>query len=364
MKIKELLPSLRIHGRTSYDEKLEALFCNWSCSGFSFGFKGREVKVKVLALSNQIPPMPNMPTPPPDWPCIGLVVDNDKLINRQEIKENKWVTLFNSTKIEKHELRVMKVSENARGKLGILEIDVDGEIYPINNNKPRIEIVGDSITCGFGNEAPDSSLEFKTIEENGWDAYGALAARELGYDFSLICESGIQAIKPEHPLFEMHAMEDIYEYTDELCDVQLNKEKEKWNFKDNHNDIVVINLGTNDNNSIRFYRDFSDIDTMENWFAIRYKEFIKQIRKLNGPNTYICCSLGPMDQYLYHRIKDVVKEIKEETNDNKICCFEYVPINNILEGYGALGHPSKKTHIRMGKELANYIRKFVGVNNE
>ena len=30
------------------------------------------------------------------------------------------------------------------------------------------------------------------------------------------------------------------------------------------------------------------------------------------------------------------------------------------EGYGAMGHPSAKTHARMGKELANYIRKFTG----
>ena len=35
MKIRELLPLVKIHGRTIYDEEKEALFCNWSLSGFT-----------------------------------------------------------------------------------------------------------------------------------------------------------------------------------------------------------------------------------------------------------------------------------------------------------------------------------------
>ena len=31
----------------------------------------------------------------------------------------------------------------------------------------------------------------------------------------------------------------------------------------------------------------------------------------------------------------------------------------MVEGYGAAGHPSLKTNKRMGKELVNYIRKYV-----
>ena len=40
--------------------------------------------------------------------------------------------------------------------------------------------------------------------------------------------------------------------------------------------------------------------------------------------------------------------------------IEYIPLNVMMEGIGAAGHPSAKTHVRMGKELANYIRKFLG----
>ena len=58
--------------------------------------------------------------------------------------------------------------------------------------------------------------------------------------------------------------------------------------------------------------------------------------------------------------EDCIKIVKQETGDENICCFEFIPINIMFEGYGAMGHPSAKTHARMGKELANYIRKFTG----
>lgn len=359
MKIRELLPLVKIHGRTIYDEEKEALFINWSLSGFTMKFTGKKLRLKVLAMSDQIPGLPGMPTPPADWPCIGAA-EAEELFYRHECTEaEQWVDILNAQEAAERVIRILKVSENARGKLGIAEVECDGEVLKYEDKRPLIEIVGDSITCGFGNEAPNNAFEFKTSEENGWITYGALAARELGYDLNMICESGIAAARAEHPLFEAHAMEDIYEYTDELYEKKVGHDLQKWDFEKNHNDIVVINLGTNDSTPIRFYRDFNQIESMENWFHKRYKAFVEKVRALNGPDTFICCTLGSMDYYLYHHIRDVVEEVKKETGDEKICCFEYIPINMMFEGYGAAGHPSAKTHARMGKELANYLRKFV-----
>ena len=361
MKIKELLPLVKLHGRTIYDEEKQALFANWTCSGFTVGVTGKYLKIKAVAMSDQIAGFPGMPTPPADWPCVGAVI-NDELTFRHELHntEPEWITLWESEETQTLDIRIIKLSENARGKLGILEAETDGEFHEYKDNKKTMELVGDSITCGFGIEAPNGAFQFHTSEENGWITYGALAGRELGYEFSMICESGINAAKPEHPFIPMHAMEDIYMYTDELYDTKTGREPEKWDFENHHTDIVVLNLGTNDNNPIKFYRNFDDIEPMENWFHNRYKEFVKMVRKYNGPETVIICSLGSIDTYLYHHIKEVVEELKDETGDDKLFCFEYIPLNTMMEGIGAAGHPSAKTHVRMGKELANYIRKFTG----
>ena len=95
MKIQELMPMLQIHGRTIYDDKKEALFCNWTCSGFTVGVEGSYLKVKVVAMYDLMPEMPNFPPAPPDWPCIGAVVDGE-LVGRTECRneEAEWVTLW------------------------------------------------------------------------------------------------------------------------------------------------------------------------------------------------------------------------------------------------------------------------------
>ena len=359
MKIKELLPLVKVHGRTIYDEEKEALFCNWTMSGITLKVTGKSLSVKVLALSDQIPGMPGMPAPPRDYPCIGAVVDGE-LICRHECKEGEQeILLWQAESETTAELQIVKISENARGKLGLLEVDSDGHFEKYECDKPRMEIIGDSITCGFGSEASNNSPEFHTSEENGFMAYGPQAARALGYDVSMVCESGIPAVVPEHPMFPIHGMEDIYAYTDELYDQRRGVTPEKWDFEKNHNDVVVINLDTNDSNPIRFYRHFEEIETMEKWFAKKYKEFVLQVRALNGPETYIVCALGSMDYYLYHHIRDIVEEIKKETGDQKICSFEFIPINVMFEGYGAMGHPSQKTHDRMARELVFCINKYV-----
>ena len=47
----------------------------------------------------------------------------------------------------------------------------------------------------------------------------------------------------------------------------------------------------------------------------------------------------------------------------EMALFDYrqlIGVNLITEGYGAVGHPSAKTHQRMGKELAERIRAICG----
>ena len=354
------MPLMNYQGRVFYDEKKEALFTNWTCSGFSFGFKGKSLKAKVVAIYDQVPDIFNQGEMPKDWPCIGVNLDGgEELINRTEVNQEEMeVVLFQADETETHEIKVVKLSENARGKIGFVELEYDGEIYKLEDKKKLLmEVIGDSITCGFGNEAENNGMVFRTSEENGWMSYGAIAARKLGVDISMICQSGISAVKPEHPMFEMSTMEDIYEYTDFFYQRRMNQDLVKAEL---HNDIVVINLGTNDSNPIRFYREFGEVEKMEVWFEERYYQFIKQIRQANGPDTVILAGLGSMDYYLYHRIVNAVKRYQDETHDEKIHCFEFVAINIMTEGYGAMGHPSMKTHIRMGNELAEVVKKYCG----
>jgi len=361
MKLNEFLPKLTLHGRTVVDDEKQALFFNWTCSGFTVKFTGKILKARMTVMGDDIPAIPGFPPNPTYYPFFGVVgEDGETLLSRTEVLEDGWFTVWEGEESCEHTLRVVKLSENSRGKLGLLELETDGEILQAPaNTKPTIEIVGDSITCAFGNEAPYNAFEFKTSEENGWMSYAAIAARELGYEFSLVSESGISATSPEHPLFPMHSMTDIYDLTDELYDVRRGVEPVKWDFAKYHNDIVVLNLGTNDCNPIRFCPNIEEVDSMEDYFRGQYRKFIEKVRASNGKDTVIACVLGPMDYYLYEKITEAVNEYIADTGDKNIVTFKFVGINMVTEGYGAAGHPSLKTHVRVGHELAVRLRQYV-----
>ncbi len=360
MQAKDILDKLQLHGRTIFDEARQALFFNWTCAGFTAVFNGSILKGRFVALGDKTPAFPGFPEPPADYPFFGVVADGGELERRTECKsEDEWFTLFEGEKGQ-HSVRVVKLSECARGKLGILELETDGELLTApKNDKPVIEVVGDSITCAFGNESPDNSFEFHTSEENGWMSYAAQAARELDCEWSLVCESGIAASQPENPMFPNHAMDDIYAFTDELYDKKRGVEPTPWDFEKHPSAVVVLNLGTNDATPIRFSQDPFIIDGLEDYFQKKFRGLIEQVRRLNGPDTLIVCSLGSMDYFLYDRIVAAVNEYKAATGDEKIFAFKYLPMNNMSEGSGAAGHPSMKSHIRMGKELAFRLRPYL-----
>ena len=365
MNAKDALPLLCLHGRTVFDDERQALFFNWTCSGFTVRFRGTTLRARLVALGDEAPTFPGMPPLPPVYPYFGVVADGAEAPERcQELTEpDAWVTLFEGVDGE-HSIRAVKLSEAARGKLGLLELETDGEIMPAPTEQvPRIEIVGDSITCGLGNRTTNGGFNVAPDEEDGWMSYGALAARELGCTWSIVAESGIEASRPEKPFFEKHGMDEIYAFTDVMYDSRRVATPAKWDFVAQPNDIVVLNLGTNDGNTIRFYpelgQSIDDVPRLEARFQDKYGRFLADVRALNGSETLIVCALGTMDYALWDRIVAAVEAYKAETGDEKVLLFKFVGINAMTEGIGAGGHPSVKTHVRMGHELAHLLRPYL-----
>lgn len=359
---QELKGLIKTHGRTFFDNGKKALFFNWTCSGFSVTFTGTVLRAKILAYSDQLLSPPHMPENPVDYPCIGTVGEDDTLIYRVKCSEGEaWYDVFEAADDGEHTIRIVKLSENMRGKTALLALETDGEIIKciVPEKGLKIEFVGDSITCGFGNEAPNRDCLFETSEENGWMTYGAICGRELDAEFNMISVSGISANASKYPMIPGKSMNDVYKYTDIYGDERLEKEPCLWEFAANRKDIVVVNLGTNDSGRMWSYKELSKADEEESWFCERYREFIEKLRRLNGPEAKIVCTLGPMDFYLYDKIEKAVNKYKEDTGDENIYSFKIIGVNLISEGFGAVSHPSLKTHARMGKELASRLKNLL-----
>lgn len=354
--ISDLDGCLNTYGRTFREPKEDILYFNWSGSTVEFQFTGTHLNVSFRAACGyEVEGMPNDPNAPkrPTWPWVGVFLDDMPMpIRKFRISSpNETWMLIQTQESQTHRIRITKLTENAKTTLGILAFTAEGTFQPVEKpQRKRMEIVGDSITCGYGNLVKESGRHFFDSDEDNWQAYGPMAARKLGMEYSCVSISGITAVRHEGWMMPW-AMEELYEYTDKVCMDTLGMEPQKWDFAANRNDYVVVNLGTNDCFAILFSPDEKELGQ----FQERYISFIENIRRVNGPDTQIVCALGTMNYYLYHDIAQAVETYRSRTGDENIHLLRFKPIHP-FDGLGADGHPSAETHVKMADELADFIR--------
>jgi len=353
LRFEEAAPYVQTLGRVYPDEVRKAIWLNWTCTGLRFTFTGRLLKADMLGIAGM-----NFGI---ELPYIGITVDGGtELTQRIRVDEGEnTYTLLETAKEERHTITIWKLSENARGKCAVRSLYTDGALQPVKTVEPalRLEFVGDSITCGYGNEASGRDAPFKPEEENGFMAFSAMTARILEAKFQCISVSGISvAVDPEGlKIPGLRGMEELYPYTDRLFE-ELSGEEffRPWDFARNPVDAVILNLGTNDVNAYKFT---NDIGKARGFFQTRYLAFLKTLRRCNGPGTYILCTLGPLDYYLYDEIRDIVEAYISQTGDRQVSCFKFGAVVQWSEGFGAVGHPSLKTHERMSRELSDELNR-------
>ena len=201
----------------------------------------------------------------------------------------------------------------------------------------------------------DANRMFYSVDENGWLAHPAVAARKLEAEFSVVSCSGI-AISEGIGKFEysLAPMSYYYPYCDRMAQELEDTDSHLilWDFENHIPDIIVLNLGTNDATVIDLN---GDTQAGIAKFEKDYYAFLQMLRQYNGNTPHIICALGSLDYFLYDSIQNVAKQFQKDYQDNKISCFKYGRVR-VNDGLGACRHPYVTTQIRMGEELAAYIK--------
>jgi hypothetical protein len=277
-------------------------------------------------------------------PRYAIYVDDNLLLDSKMSEKNKTIILLDNETEKNIKVKIILLSEAFFGCVGIKNIIAissypkDEIIKSTENKKYKIEFIGDSITCGYGNEAPAPNQLFDTKTQNFEKSYAYLSAKELDFDYSVICYSGCGIISTGNKMYEKYTKVNIIYY---------NKE---WDFDKYNSDIVVINLGTNDFGYISEFR----IDE----YCEKYAEFLKLVREKN-PNAFIICIIGMMGcedlLFLINRAIGLV-------DDDKIYAFLF-PEQRIQDGIGAQYHPNVVSHAKWGKLLAQIIKEVIDNNN-
>lgn len=329
-------------GRTM--EKEGMTYFNWTCSGFQFAFEADKVEAQLYARYTE-------ENGERLTPFIAVFLDDMetpyKII---ELKEGAhWYVLYEGEK-ERHRLRVLKRTEAQHAKNALMQVRAEGgNIFPCPcEERLRLEFIGDSITCGYGNESNCPEDGFRPVQENGWEAYAAKTARKLHAQFRMISVSGIGVYSSYTDVEKRNAdvlMKDVYGCTDYFMEREA-----EWNFENYQPDIIVICLGTNDFSYVQY-----NFEKYAPEFQKSYYELLQLVRKKNGAKPYILCCFGIMGEGLNHAIEETVQKFIEENGEQRMGILP-LKEQRIEDGRGGSFHPTIVTHEKMSDEVCKALK--------
>lgn len=330
-----------------YDGRIEKFADNkavlvGAASSVSFEFIGDSCSVSLQSVEDH----QNYVSIELDGNYIGRV-----RIEKGEIK-NYPIKASNGKKT--HHLSIYKATEAANG--GVLFAGTTAKLTKnsASKKKKKIELIGDSITCGYGNDLstiPCGSGDWYD-QHNGYWAYGPVLSRVLNVDFVLSSVSGYGMYRNWNDEHENEPnIPDVYE------NLYLNKDSSKPYDFAFQPDLVSICLGTN---------DLSDGDGKktrlpfnEEKYVSNYIDFIKTVYT-HAPNTRIILLSSPMvsgekNVTFIKCLKKVIQAFENDKTHKPIVLFEFKPMSPKGCGY----HPDIADDKVMADQLIPVFKKLL-----
>lgn len=244
-----------------------------------------------------------------------------------------------------HQVILQKRTEGEQGITTISEFITDGEFLQADAPKERvIEYIGDSYTCGYGTESPNTE-RFKPETENQNLTYACAVARYFDADQIVVAHSGMGIVRNYNSKFTDYCMPERYLQTfDGVKETQ-------WDAKSSSvkPGITVIYLGTND-----FSRGMQPAERL---FVKNYIKLLKEIKDNYGEGHPILCMTPKHDYLMFEYIRKVVdscglRNVHIMTLTNSV--------HNNVEDMGADGHPNYNGHRKIAYTVIPYISTITG----
>ena len=246
----------------------------------------------------------------------------------------------------KHRIVLFKRSEASFGtvRFGGFEISADGKLSAPAARIRKMLVIGDSITCGYGNEAAAPEEGNSVRNENGYMSYAAIAARTLDADLMMVCWSGRGLYRNLSPV------NDKVDTVPQLFEQTLPQDKTPlWDMSKFVPDVIAINLGTNDTGEQGGKGSLQKAD-----YVNAYVNFIKRLRTF-APESKIIISMGPMAAD--HPVKTWLPDVASQFDNVSVLIY---PKFSGREEVGGNGHPNVKKDQMMAEQLESQIREMTG----
>lgn len=250
-----------------------------------------------------------------------------------------------------HTITIRKMNRSYYGFLaaatvGIKNVTTDGVILDKPAEKElTIEVFGDSITNGDATYQD----EHYTSASFSWMGYVGEVARYFDADLKSCGISG-QGLLRSILADENGKYFNLFPPANNWAKLDESATTESYDHMANPADVVIINLGTNDNAA------FSSGQITSEDFYTEYLRFINEIHT-DCPNAIVVAALGAMGaEGLFPAIKQAVSTANSQAGETYAYFTQLANCNTITNGVGYdNSHPSQVAHKIYGQQLCELI---------
>ena len=335
-------------------EDNQSIYFAMSGSGVEFQYTGTECLVTLVGDDKATKASGQQPR-------FAIFLDQELIRTELLQQEEETFEVFAGKEERTVTIRIVKLSEALNSCMGIKYIIGDGakQTTPGSEKKHKIEIIGDSISAGYGLDGTMGE-NFSTATENVTKTYGYLLAESLNADYSIVAYSGygvFSGYTTDGTRQENKLLPPYYEslgFSNGYFSVGTKKIKPhtiKWDFSKFQPDLILINLGTNDQTYIQGKQK------LEASFQASYVNFLTNVREKN-PDSQILCIYGMMENTLYSSIEEAVETYQLTSNDQKISLFK-LPTHTEKDGYTVNLHPTAETNEKVKELLVKEVKSLM-----
>jgi hypothetical protein len=290
----------------------------------------------------------------------NVIIDGGTPIVLKTNNTDTLYTISTSLSDTDHTFELIKRTESSVGKCDFRGLKLgSGKALLSPSSRPtiRFEFIGDSYTCGYGNEVNipqggNPNTGFHSVNENNYNAWGAIATRSMNAEYVCTAASG-RGLYRNNTGSTSGTIPSVYDQiiTDQSSPV--------WDHNNYIPNVIVMHLGTND-----FYpvSQGSAIDSAA--FVSTYINFINKLRGYYPAACIICAVPNGLSDYYpegannYTHAKNFIKSIVDfmhTQGDNKVYNFIMTKQGTQGEAYGEDYHPSLQTHQIMASDLVTFV---------
>lgn len=300
--------------------------CQWSNSQVRIPFHGTDLQARIKTEENA---------------CFQVEVDGMPTTVLHPGKGEHLLDIARDLPAADHEIAIIKRTEAHTGVVQFLGFyaNIGGKLTKLQRMTRCIEVIGDSVVSGYGNEGRGPDEHYLPEHQNAYMSFGPIAGRELNAEVMVTSWSFYPELIAR------------YDQT-----VPFAKEEIKWDFTHQPDAIVVMVWVYGFNTG-----DPKDAEK----FMARCKPFVQQIRQHN-PQAVIYLATNPIitddwpkDGQLFTKMREAIQKLEAELSaegDAGISYLEFASQDNYHDGMGGDFCPTIKTHKKMARKLVETLK--------